>query len=196
MTSVLVVNNYPARDRVIRLERCVEGNGTEVTSLDWSRATAGRFDSYDGVVLSGSPDMMTEAKTRKKFEKEAEAIRGSKVPLLGVCFGHQLIAEAFGSKVVRDGRRVLEMVKTSVIADDPLFDGLPKTLTLLESRHEVVSALPPGFSLLAKSERSAIATMKHFDRALYGVQFHPERYTAENPDGNRVVSNFVSLLKR
>jgi GMP synthase (glutamine-hydrolysing) len=68
-------------------------------------------------------------------------------------------------------------------------------MMLLESRHEIVKSLPDGFDLVAKSETSEIATMRHKSRPLYGIQFHPERYTKENPDGNAVVGNFVRLLK-
>ena len=66
---------------------------------------------------------------------------------------------------------------------------------LLESRHEVVSALPEGFRLLAKSETSPIAAMRHESRPLYGIQFHAERYTEENPAGRAVIGNFVALLE-
>lgn len=190
-----MVNNYPSREKIGRLESCLEGNGATIYSIEWNEASAPMFNSHDAVVLSGSPDMMSQKKTLSKFEKEADAITDSNVPILGICFGHQLMAHAFGTEVVKDRRHVLEMVKTSVLADDPFFEGLPKSLMLLESRYEVVKALPAGFSLLARSTTSAIATMKDGSRLLYGVQFHPELYTAENPDGNKVVGNFIRLLK-
>jgi GMP synthase (glutamine-hydrolysing) len=195
LVKVLVVNNYPTRERVETLEKCVKGNGAAVVPADWGAASAGMFDSCDGVVLSGSPAMMTDAMTKAKFGQEVDAIHNSKVPILGVCFGHQLMAHAFGAEVVKDARHVLEMVKTTVLADDPLFEGLPKSLMLMESRYEVVKSLPVGFDLLAKSETSGIAAMKHPGRPLYGVQFHPERFTKENPEGNQVVGNFVRLLE-
>jgi GMP synthase (glutamine-hydrolysing) len=196
LPRVLAVNNYPTRERFQRLEECLKGNGASVASVDWSEASSSKFDSFDGVALSGSPDMLSEAKTKAKYREEMDAILDSKVPVLGVCFGHQMIASAFGAEVVKDGKHILDMVKTDVIADDPLFSGLPKSLMLLESRWEVVSSLPAGFRLLARSATSRIATMKHESRPLYGVQFHPERYTKENPDGNSVVGNFVRMLKR
>lgn len=195
MTTILAVNNYPTRERFERLEHCLKENGAEVTSIEWNKASAGRFESFDGVALSGSPDMMSEEKAQAKFQAEIDAIIDSDVPVLGVCFGHQMMAHAFGAQIVKDGRHVLEMVKTRVVEEDPLFEGLPKSMTLLESRHEVVKALPGGFRLLASSETSRIAAMKHSARPLYGVQFHPERYTKENPDGNSVVRNFVRLLR-
>ncbi|HEV2225723.1 MAG TPA: gamma-glutamyl-gamma-aminobutyrate hydrolase family protein [Nitrososphaerales archaeon] len=195
MVRVLAVNNYPTPERFERLRQCVEANGAAVTSVEWDSLSRGMFDSFDGVVLSGSPDMMSEERTRAKFARESEAILDSRVPILGVCFGHQMMARAFGADVVKDGKHVLEMVETNVLEDDPLFEGLPKSLMLLESRHEIVKSLPGGFRLLAKSATSEIASMKHEKRPLYGVQFHPERYTKENPEGNTVVGNFVRILK-
>ena len=195
MVRVLAVNNYPTRERFERLTKCLEENGAMVDTIEWSQAMSSRFNASDGVALSGSPDMMSDPKVQKKYLGEVEAIRDSTVPVLGVCFGHQMMAHAFGSEVVKDGAHVLDMVKTTVLVDDPLFGGLPKELMLLESRWEVVKSLPPGFKLVARSAASEIATMKHSSRPLYGVQFHPERYTRDNPEGNAVVGNFVRLLK-
>ena len=195
MAKVLAVNNYPSRERFERLTRCPEGNGARVTSIDWSHASAEKFDAFSGVVLSGSPDMMSWRTAQAKFQAEVDAICDSSVPILGVCFGHQMMAHAFGSEVVEDGQHVLKFVKTIVLTPDGLFEGLPRTVSLLESRHEIVKSLPTGFELLATSETSAIAAMKHRRRPLYGVQSHPERYSKENPGGNRLIGNFVGLLR-
>jgi len=195
LVRVLVVNNYPSRERVDTLEKCLKENGAEVVPVELERVSAARFDSSDGVVLSGSPAMMTEAKTTSKFRPEVDAVLDSGAPILGVCFGHQLLAHAFGGEVVKDSRHVLEMVKTTVLKKDAFFDGLPRSLMLMESRYEVVKSLPDGFTLLARSATSGIATMKHPTRLLYGVQFHPERFTKEHPEGYTVVGNFVRMLR-
>lgn len=166
-----------------------------MTPGGWNDVSPSKFESFDGVVLSGSPDMMTDPRVQAKFEGEAQAIRDSAVPILGVCFGHQLMAHAYGAQVVRDRRHVLGMVETTVLKHDALFEGLPTSLMLLESRNEVVESLPTGFTLLARSEASEISAMKHSSRLQYGVQFHPERYTAANPHGDRVLGNFVGLLR-
>jgi GMP synthase (glutamine-hydrolysing) len=194
MVRVLAVNNYPSAERFERLRRCLELNGAQVTVTDWKGCTAPAFNRFDGVVLSGSPDMASTEAAQAKFSGELESIRETKAPVMGVCFGHQLAAIAFGSRVVKDVRPVVEFVRTDVIADDPLFRGLPKSIMLVESRHEVVESLPRGFTLTARSETSRIAAMKHDRLPIYGVQSHPERYTSENPGGNKVVGNFVGLL--
>ena len=195
MVRVLVVNNYPTRERVATLEKCLKENGADVVPVELERVSAARFDSSDGVVLSGSPAMLTEARTMSMFQSEVDAVLDSEVPVLGVCFGHHLLARAFGAEVVRDSRHVLEMVKTTVLREDALFEGLPLSLMLVESRYEVVKSLPDGFALLARSATSRIATMKHPTRLLYGVQFHPERFTREHPEGDAVVGNFVRMLR-
>jgi len=195
LVRVLVVNNYPSRERVDTLERCLKENGAEVVPIELERVSAAKFDSSDGVVLSGSPAMLSEAKTTPKFQPEAEAVLDSDAPVLGVCFGHQLLAHAFGAEVVKDSRHVLEMVKTTVLKEDPLFQALPRSLMLMESRYEVVKSLPDGFTLLARSVTSRIATMKHPTRLLYGVQFHPERFTKQHPEGDTVIGNFVRMLR-
>jgi len=195
LVRVLVVNNYPSRDHVVTLEKCLKGNGAEVDPLELGRVSTAKLDSADGVVLSGSPAMLSEARTISKFQPEMEAALDTKSPILGVCFGHQLLARAFGARVVRDSRHVLEMVETTVVKEDPLFAGLPRSMMLMESRYEVVKSLPEGFSLLARSATSRIATMKHPTRLLYGIQFHPERFTKEHPQGDAVVGNFVRMLR-
>lgn len=195
LTRVLAVNNYPRRDQSGRLAGCIRESGAEVTTIEPGEASRSRFGEFDGVVLSGSPDMWTDGATAGRFEAEVRAVTESAVPVMGVCFGHQLIARAFGAEVVRDAREVKEMVRTSVLSEDPLFEGLSRSLVLRESRYEVVKSLPPGFSLLARSEASAIAAMKHDRRLVYGVQFHPESYTADHPEGRMVVGNFVRLLR-
>lgn len=195
LIKVLAVNNYPTPERFERLRRCLEENGAEVTPIDWSESSASRFDEFDGVALSGAPDMLSKESTQAKFQAEVDAILRTKVPVLGVCFGHQMMAHAFGSRVIEDGEHVLRFVKTEPVVKDPIFDGISSPAMLLESRHEIVEALPESFQLLATSETSRIAAMKHSKRPLYGVQFHPERYTSESPDGFRVVGNFVRMLR-
>jgi GMP synthase (glutamine-hydrolysing) len=194
LVRVLAVNNYPTAERFDRLARALEGAGARVTVARWDRANPRAFDGFDGVVLSGSPDMMSAVPVQKKYSAEMRALRECKVPVLGVCFGHQMIACAFGSRVVKDREHVLGFVRTELLSRDRLFEGIPGTAMLLESRHEIVESLPRGFDLLASSEKSAIAAMKHARRPIYGVQSHPERYSRENPEGKAVIANFVRLI--
>ncbi len=194
MAKVFAVNNYPTAERFVRLRRCLESNGAEVDVGDRLGCSAARFRLYDGVVLSGAPDMLSTPRARSKFSKEIESVRETGTPTLGICFGHQLMALAFGARVVEDSSPVLGFVRTEFLNADPIFLGLPRSTMLLESRHEVVKSLPDGFALIARSAESPIAAMKHTKRPLYGVQFHPERYSRGHPAGNRIIANFVGML--
>jgi GMP synthase (glutamine-hydrolysing) len=194
MPRVLAVNNYPSRERFLRVKSSLAKNGAEVFAADWSEASESLFESFDAVVLSGSPDMMSTSRAQRKFEREVDAVRDASVPVLGICFGHQLVAHAFGAKVVKDRRHVLGFVKTSPLDRQPLFEGLAPPVMLLESRWEVVKSLPAGFDLLATSEATDVAAMKHARRPIYGVQSHPERSTRANPEGDMLVRNFIAGL--
>ncbi|MDV3277241.1 MAG: gamma-glutamyl-gamma-aminobutyrate hydrolase family protein [Nitrososphaerales archaeon] len=194
MVRVLAVNNYPSLERFWRLKNSLEANGAKVSVGGWRESSAKLFNGYDGVVLSGAPDMLSEERTQRKFSAEAGAVIEARVPVLGICFGHQLIGRAFGSNVVKNGIHTLKFVETEVLARDPLFAGLLGRMTVFESHHEAVETLPERFRLLAKSPSSAIATMRHSSLPIYGLQFHPERNSPVKPDGNLVVSNFVRGL--
>ncbi|MDV3293267.1 MAG: gamma-glutamyl-gamma-aminobutyrate hydrolase family protein [Nitrososphaerales archaeon] len=194
MVRVLAVNNYPSIERFDRLRDSLASNGAEVTSADWRGANGSTFNKFDGVVLSGSPDMLSEHNVRTKFAKELEAISETKAPLLGICFGLQLIGCAFGSTVVKNGPMIREYVDTDVLRPDGLFEWLPPKIRVFESHEEAVSPLPSGFILLARSKTSPIAAMRHSTRPIRGLQFHPERNGAETPHGNTVVANFVKGL--
>jgi len=195
MVSVLAVNNYPAMKRFERLVGALSENGAHVTTADWQEASPERFNRFDGVVLSGSPAMLSQRRTQKKFAGELEAVKKTEVPLLGICFGHQLIGQAFGSRVVKGEGHVLRYVFTQLLGRDALFSGLPSRIEVLESHHEVLDSLPTGFELLARSESSRVAAMKHKELPIYSLQFHPERGSPARPDGKRVLSNFVAGLR-
>jgi GMP synthase-like glutamine amidotransferase len=194
LVRVLAVNNYPSAERFDRLRACLEETGAVVTITDRVDCSALFFNEFDGVALSGSPDMLSSSNAVQKYAPELDSIRDVSVPILGVCFGHQLIAVAFGSRVIKAPRPVLGFVNTKLLVDDPLFSGIPRSTMLLESRHEIVKSLPKGFDLLATSTRSRIAAMKHRLRPIYGVQSHPERFTIDNPYGKTLIGNFVRSL--
>jgi GMP synthase (glutamine-hydrolysing) len=195
MPRVLAINNYPSEDRFDRLKASIASKGAKVTVASPKECSASKFNDYDGVVLSGSPDMLSEQRIQEKYTVEIEAIRETKVPLLGICFGLQLIGCAFGSKVVKNGPMIKEYVDTQVLGPDPLFSGLPSTIRVFESHEEVVDPLPMNFVLLAKSPSSPIAAVRHSSLPIRGLQFHPERNSAAAPHGDTVVSNFVKGLE-
>ena len=115
-------------------------------------------------------------------------------PALGVCFGHQLLGHAFGSRVVRAANPAKGYRDAEVLRHDLLFRGLPHSIGVYESHREEVDSLPTGFAHLARSSTAEICAMKHSRLPIYGVQFHPEHYSLEKPDGEVILANFVEHL--
>ena len=195
MLKLLLVNNYDAanRERMLTLKASLaRGGRVEVT--DWNLVTSEKLREYDGVILSGSHDMLSSAKTQAKFAREIDAMKDHGGPALGVCFGHQLLGHAFGSRVVRAANPAKGYRDAEVLRHDPLFRGLPHSIGVYESHREEVESLPAGFAQLARSSTAEICAMKRSGLPIYGVQFHPERYSLEKPDGEVILANFVEHL--
>ncbi len=115
-----------------------------------------------------------------------------KVPVLGVCLGHQAIGQAFGGKVVRAGR--LMHGKTSPVSHDGkgVFTGLPQPFAAMRYHSLVVAdeGLPDCLTVTARTDQGELMGLRHKTLAVEGVQFHPE--SIMTPDGVRLLSNFVS----
>ncbi len=115
-----------------------------------------------------------------------------KVPVLGVCLGHQAIGQAFGGKVVRAGR--LMHGKTSPVSHDGkgVFTGLPQPFAAMRYHSLVVAdeGLPDCLTVTARTDQGELMGLRHKTLAVEGVQFHPE--SIMTPDGVRLLANFVS----
>ncbi|MDA8419396.1 MAG: aminodeoxychorismate/anthranilate synthase component II [Desulfobacteraceae bacterium] len=115
-----------------------------------------------------------------------------RIPVLGVCLGHQAIGQAFGGKVVRAGR--LMHGKTSPVSHDGkgVFTGLPQPFAAMRYHSLVVAdeGLPDCLTVTARTDQGELMGLRHKTLAVEGVQFHPE--SIMTPDGVRLLSNFVS----
>lgn len=132
-----------------------------------------------------------------------EVIKKAPQPVLGVCGGHQQMALAFGACIglmerLEPGEgyegakreRGYYPVETS---RNGIFKDLPPEITVWHSHFDEVKALPKGFRRTASNETCSIQAMEHVDRPLFGVQFHPELFDGEHPDGRKVLENFLEM---
>lgn len=134
-------------------------------------------------------------------------VEDMRIPVIGICGGHQALALAFGGKVApirggeddclpygnnptERGRHNLEIIK-----HDPLFLGMGKTINLVQSHYDEVKRLPPGFVLLAENKLSPLQIIRHPERPAYGVQAHTEYYLNSRPDGGILLRNFLSIAR-
>jgi GMP synthase (glutamine-hydrolysing) len=132
-------------------------------------------ESVSAIIITGSTSSVTE---RAPWMDRAEAyirdVIRAETPLLGICFGHQLMAQALGGEVRRNPRgREIGTVEVTRYTDDPLFDGLPHRLRVNATHVDTVVSLPAGASVIASTRLEAHAALA-FGRVARGVQFHPE----------------------
>ncbi len=161
-----------------------------------------------GIIFSGSPDMLSEDQMYVKGEDgEYHPVEGRRarrphpgvyeigLPILGICYGHQLIAEHFGAPVVRSLKPEKTpdegMFEFRVLAQSPLFDGLPRRFPVYMHHMDYVPRLPNGFILLGETDRTPVAAMARDH--IFGIQFHPEG----DKDGpsRLVLKNFARICK-
>lgn len=194
LPKILLVDNYCAPQKVTPLKDSLLSSGARVTVIGREDSRAATFNEYDGVALSGSPAMLSENVTSEQFEAEIRAVQESSIPILGICFGHQLIGRAFGSMVAKASTPTKRYIETEVLVRDKFFADLPDRISVYESHSEIVQDVPEGFTLLARSPTSPIAAYRHDRLPIFGVQFHPEKNSSAKPDGAIFVSNFVKSL--
>jgi len=153
--------------------------------IDWTvvEAQAGQplpqnARAFDALVITGSPLSLTEREPW--MFRAAEYVRGAadkRLPVLGVCFGHQLLGYAYGSEVVRNplGREIgsVEVSLTESGERDPLFAGVPQKLVVQATHEDIVAQAPAEATILAGNANTVNQAMA-IGRNVRGVQFHPE----------------------
>ncbi|MFY9554744.1 MAG: glutamine-hydrolyzing GMP synthase [Blastocatellia bacterium] len=137
-----------------------------------------------GIILSGGPSSVYDEGAP---HPDPEVIRLG-VPVLGICYGVQLMAHFLGGEVKPSTRREYGQAEINVQADSQLLAGLPSTLKVWMSHGDYVSRPPQGFAITAATE-AAIGAVEDPKRNLYGVQFHPE--VAHTPQGKEILRNFL-----
>jgi GMP synthase (glutamine-hydrolysing) len=138
-----------------------------------------------GVILSGGPASVYD----EDAPSAPDWVFESGVPVLGICYGMQLLAHQLGGHVGPGAAREYGPATITADADLPLFAGLPRELDVWMSHGDRIEALPPGFEAVARSGNSPVAVMADRARGYYGLQFHPE--VVHTPRGKEILRNFV-----
>jgi len=150
-------------------------------SIEWVKEWA-----PSGVILSGGPMSVYEPDAPRLDM----ALLDLGVPVLGVCYGMQLIAHNSGGNVVH-GKREYGRSEVTVTARDELFDGFDvgEPFTVWASHGDHVNEPPPGYDVLASTSELPVIAFRQQGARIFGVQFHPE--VAHTPRGGEIISNFV-----
>lgn len=145
----------------------------------------------EGIVLSPGPC----DPDRAGICLELIAAAAGRVPLLGVCLGHQAIGQAFGGAVVRAPKPMHGKVSSIRHTAEGIFAGVPSPFAATRYHSLMVrrDGLPDCLEITAESEDDVIQGLAHKTLAIYGVQFHPESIASEN--GHRILENFIRLTR-
>ena len=192
MTRVLVIDNYDSfvytlNGYLIQLGAETDVLRNDAFSLD---AVADVISRYDAVLLSPGPGTPADAGVSIPIVHAALA---AGQPLLGVCLGHQAIAEAMGATVTHADE--LMHGKTSMIDHDgsALYDGVPHPFraTRYHSLAVVDSTVPDDLVVTSRTEGGVIMGVRHESQPVFGVQFHPESVLTEG--GYRMLGNWLAV---
>ncbi len=140
-----------------------------------------------GVILSGGPASVYE----QQAVRPDPGLFDLGVPVLGLCYGQQVMAQLLGGEVASCGRREYGAAELELLAPCPLFAGLPARQRVWMSHGDEVTRLPKGFRTVARTEAAPHAAMAWEERKLYGIQFHPE--VKHTDFGLQILDNFLSL---
>lgn len=139
-----------------------------------------------GLILSGSPASVYEADAPKP---PAHLLEEMKCPLLGICYGLQVLAFDMGGQVRPSSSREFGYARLKILdTASPLLKGLPPELDVWMSHGDHVTAVPPGFRVTAETE-DALNAIEDLSKRIFGVQFHPE--VAHTPLGSQIIRNFL-----
>ena len=141
-----------------------------------------------GMILSGGPKSVYEPGA----PLPDPAVLEMKVPVLGICYGLQLISLHYRGSVARAARREYGRAKLHIDDHRDLFKGINKDLQVWMSHGDRVEALPQDFEIIAHTANAPVAAIRHHEKSIFAIQFHPEVVHTEQ--GSRILENFAVAI--
>ncbi len=143
-----------------------------------------------GIILSGGPDSVS-SKNAPAISKDIFKLN---IPILGICYGSQLIAKMMGGQVGNSAKAEFGHTIVEIRNQNKLFHGLPESISTWMSHHDIIEKIPEEFQLAAVSQGEKIAAIYNKKKLIYGLQFHPEVTHTEK--GKGILYNFVHGICR
>ncbi len=181
--SIVIINNFGQYNH--RISRTLKYLDIDNTLIPNSTSLEDIEDmNPKGIILGGGPDINNIGHCRK-------IIQTMDVPILGICLGHQIIAETFGGKTTSANMESYAQIELNILKEEGLFEGIGSTLKVWASHKDEIVELPSEFEVLANSDMCEFEAIKHEDRPIYGIQFHPE--VQHTPRGGEIFNNFNQI---
>jgi GMP synthase (glutamine-hydrolysing) len=144
-------------------------------------------ENAKAIILSGSPLLISQTDITPHL-KRYDFIKTTSLPVLGICYGHQLLGILHGGDFFK-GEEVRELTEINILNAENLFAGFSRRVKMIEDHTEGI-LLPPDFIHLASSEKYEVESMKHPTKNIFGVQFHPE---VSGKNGLQLLTNFFKI---
>ena len=191
MKKILVIDNYDSfvYNAVQLLRESSEPVNITIQLND--RIDFEKFGDYDGVLLSPGPGIPEEA--GDLMAAIGQIVR-QRIPVLGICLGHQAIGEVYGGKVV-PAKELMhgKMSEITINNKNPLFEGLEDKIYAARYHSLIIDdeTFPEDLKVIGRDEKGQIMAVCHKEYAVYGIQFHPESIYTDH--GKKMIENFLEL---
>ncbi len=159
----------------------------EVMPSDTTGKKLNEIEGLKGVIISGGAASVYG----DDFPKAASDLLEVGVPILGICYGHQLIAHDVGGEVKSGDSGEYGLTSLLTSSAEHVMDGISRNCDVWMNHRDIVDSMPEGFKTLSSTEHSPVAAFANKDKGLYGVQFHPE--VTHTECGKQIFENFISI---
>ncbi len=193
--KTLIINSYRVTPEA-KIEpyiKCIKEFSSFQVINDVELFSYVQYIDFDALILSGSADLITRGAYSKSY---VEFLRYNSIPCLGICYGHQILAKAFGVSISAYLKRIERNETVRIIKNDLFLKDLPPEIIVAENHLEYVALnelASAGFEVLANSPSCEVEAIKHIEKPFYGVQFHPER---SGTIGKTIFRNFFDIINQ
>lgn len=184
---ILLVDN--GTSYISQLKRLLSGHAFDV--VKYSEISTLDMKPYSAIILSGGHTFAVQG-NGDRLKNEINLIKESDKPVFGICFGFEVIAHAYGSKLELMQSKEQGIIDITVVEPDPIFKNLPN-FQVFESHRWVVKESSSELIPLARS-KDGVEAVKHRSKPIYAVQFHPEMFV-EKTCGDEIFFNFLHLIQ-
>lgn len=189
---ILIVNNHSPY--VKELREIVEKRGMKIVVVDQRDDLSSiRKQEIEGIILSGGGPNLDRLIDIDDIKADIVSILNFSAPILGICEGHQIIAQVFGGKINRLKKYFEKENKITILKKSAIFEGLDKEIIMKESHGRYVKSISEDFVIAATSEKTKIEAVFHKSKPIFSVQFHPE---ASGPNGQKIIENFLDICTK